>query len=259
MRIRLVINYEKEGAAEARARIEALGDLIEIVTDHPDAVVVMGGDGAMLHAARTYVDTGIPLLGINLGGLGFLTDVPVDRIEEAIHLLARGEYRIESRLLIAARARDGEVKGLNDVIVYTKIPGRAVELTAWVEDEYICRFIADGLIVATPTGSTAYSLACGGPIVFPETDNLIITPISAHTLSVRPIIIPAERRIRVRVGRKGRGAWLIGDGQEQLELKPDEEVIIYKYPRPVRLIKLLTTKFTDTLRAKMRWGGREDA
>ncbi|HID32796.1 MAG TPA: NAD(+)/NADH kinase [bacterium (Candidatus Stahlbacteria)] len=219
----------------------------------------MGGDGAMLNAARHYVDSEIPLFGINLGGLGFLTDVSVDRIEEAIGLLEKGEYQIEERIMVSVRIGEKVMKGLNDIVIFTGTPGRAIELSAWVEDEYICRFIADGLIIATPTGSTAYSLACGGPIIFPTTENLVITPISAHTLSVRPIVVPAENRIRVRIGQKGRKAWLIGDGQEKIGLKVGDEVTIFKYPKSVRLIKLKETRFTETLRSKMRWGGRENA
>jgi len=166
MRIKLEINYDKPGAELAKIRIEKHKDLVEIVPDNPEIVIVMGGDGAMLHAARNYVDAGIPLLGINLGGLGFLTDISEDRIDEAIKLLSEGRYGIENRLMIRAQTVSGELKGLNDIVVYTRTPGRAVELSAWVDDEYLCRFIADGLIIATPTGSTAYSLACGGPIVF---------------------------------------------------------------------------------------------
>lgn len=259
MKIKLEINYEKPGAQNARKKIEELKNYVDVVTKKPEIIIVMGGDGAMLNAARKYVDSGIPLLGINLGGLGFLTDISEERIAEAIKLLSQGRYHIEERLMMAAKTASGELKGLNDVVVYTKIPGRAVELSAWVEDEYLCRFIADGLIIATPTGSTAYSLACGGPIVFPATENILITPISAHTLSVRPIVVSSDKRVRVKIGKKGKGAWIISDGQEKLGLDIEEEVTLYCYPKRVRLVKLEGSKFTDTLRTKMRWGGREDA
>jgi NAD+ kinase len=242
-----------------------LPDATRILRDHgftisknPDFVIVIGGDGTMLNAAQIYCRKEIPILGINIGGLGFLTDVTLHELPLILNQIKRGCYTIEKRMMVQATFNKSSLFALNDISIVTKIPGRAVELSATINKEHIYRFLADGIIIATPTGSTAYSLATGGPILIPSTDGLIITPIAPHTLSVRPMVLPASSIIRMNVGQKGK-AILVADGQHS-KMLPNGRTVVFKRARyKVSLVKPRQTTFFKTLREKMKWGGCEDA
>ena len=237
----------------------------QILRDHgyklvkrPDFVIVIGGDGTMLHAAQYYAKRGIPILGINAGGLGFLTDVTLAQLPMILEQIKRKQYTIEPRMMVQATANRKTLLALNDMTIVTRIPGRAVELSAAINKEHLYRFLADGIIIATPTGSTAYSLATGGPILIPSTEGLIITPVAPHTLSVRPMVLPSDSTIKITVGGKGK-AILVADGQYSHILQKDKPVVFKRSRHQVYLVKPRTISFIKTLREKMKWGGREDA
>jgi len=223
----------------------------------PDFVIVIGGDGTILHAAQTYCRKKIPILGINAGGLGFLTDATLQQLPLILEQIKRKQYTIETRMMIQATVNRKQLLALNDITIVTRVPGRAVELSASINKEHLYRFLADGIIVATPTGSTAYSLATGGPILIPSTGGLIITPIAPHTLSVRPIVLPADSVIKMTVGTKG-SAVLVADGQHSHIIQKGKPIIFKRARYQVKLVKPLSITFFTTLREKMKWGGRED-
>ena len=224
----------------------------------PDFVIALGGDGTLLAVANEYGRKGIPILGVNIGGLGFLTNVTFREFPNTLADIADGRFTIEQHMVMKAMF-DGRVSyALNDFTISTRIPGRVVEFSAVIDREYVCRFIADGIIIATPTGSTAYSLATGGPILMPDAEAIIMTPIAPHTLSVRPIVLPASSRVEVQIGRKG-SAVLVADGQRGRLVRKKQSLFFEKADYHVKLIKPVGTTFFSTLREKMRWGGREDA
>ena len=228
------------------------------ISEKPDFIIALGGDGTLLAAANLYGKKQIPILGVNIGGLGFLTDVTYQQLTDTLTEIKEKKYRIEKRMVVRARFDQKVLYALNDLIVCTRIPGRVVEFSAVINKEYICRFIADGIIIATPTGSTAYSLATGGPILLPHTEAIIVTPISPHTLSVRPIVLPPDTKIEIEVGEKGK-ALLVADGQRKKLIKTGHVIRFGKADYYVKLIKSLHRTFFSTLREKMMWGGREDA
>lgn len=255
----IIINTRKPTAKRL------LPNATQILLDHgftisgnPDFVIVIGGDGTILNAAQEYGRNGIPILGINTGGLGFLSDVTFHELPMILNQIKKGKYTIEKRMMLQATLGRSSLFALNDISIVTRIPGRAVELSATINTEHLYRFLADGIIVATPTGSTAYSLATGGPILIPSTEGLIITPIAPHTLSVRPMVLPASSIIKLGVGQKGE-AILVADGQHS-KMIPNGKTVVFKRARnKVCLVKPQQTTFFKTLREKMKWGGREDA
>lgn len=256
---RIVYNRDKPGAARRAASTARLLKRLGFkVSRQPDFVLALGGDGTLLAAAAQYGKKGIPLLGVNLGGLGFLTDVTLDKLPDILSALKKGRYRIEQRMVLQAILPARRLFALNDLTLSTSIPGRVVEFSATIDGEYVCRFVADGIIVASPTGSTAYSLATGGPILLPHTEGIILTPIAPHTLSVRPLVLPAESKVDIEIGRKGR-AILVADGQRTCRVANGQTIKIGKARYCVRLIKPPGITFFRTLEEKLKWGGREDA
>ncbi len=258
-KVKILINSRKRNA------IAVLNQAKELLTKHgfltsnkPDFVIALGGDGTMLNAAHIYGKRGIPILGVNSGGLGFLTDVTFAQLSDILVEIKNRKYAIEKRMVIQARLDHKSLFGLNDITIITRIPGRAVELSVTINKEYICRLIADGVVIATPTGSTAYSLATGGPMLLPHTESIIVTTIAAHTFSVRPIVLPPDSLVEIKIGRKGKAA-LVADGQRSKSILKGQTVKFCKANYYVRLIKSLHTTFFSTLREKMKWGGREDA
>ena len=244
---------------------KVLANAGRILTDHgfsiskrPDFVIVIGGDGTILHAAQEYCRKGTPILGVNFGGLGFLTDITLHQLPAVLDQIKRRRYTIEKRMMVQASFNRSSLYALNDISIITKIPGRAVELSAAINKKHLYRFLADGIIIATPTGSTAYSLATGGPILIPSTEGLVITPIAPHTLSVRPIVLPANSVIRMTVGKKGK-AILVADGQHSKAIPNGKTVVFKRATYHVNLMKPYQVTFFKTLREKMKWGGREDA
>ncbi|UCG91752.1 MAG: NAD(+)/NADH kinase [candidate division WOR-3 bacterium] len=258
-KVKIVINKRKPRAQET---LEVTRQLLTqngfTISERPDFIIAMGGDGTLLTTANIYGKKGIPILGVNLGGLGFLTDVMFDELEDTLLEIRSKKFRFEKRMVLKARFNKTTFFALNDITMSTRVPGRVVEFSAVINNEYICRFIADGVIVATPTGSTAYSLATGGPILLPSAEAIILTPIAPHTLSVRPLVLPAESKIEIEVGKKGK-AVLVADGQRSTLIKTGHVIKFERAHYYVKLIKPLHVTFFHTLREKMKWGGREHA
>jgi NAD+ kinase len=228
-----------------------------------DMVLVLGGDGTLLSMADAIgaAGSGIPILGVNFGSLGFLTEVTLDELYPSLDAALSGRAHVEERLMLRARTtREGRVfstaLALNDVVITKGARSRMIDLSVHVGDQFVTRVKADGLIVATPTGSTAYNLAAGGPIVQPSVDALIVTPIAPHTLTNRPIVIPSTSEVRVRPVMEERDeVFVTFDGQEGFELKAGDEVAVGRADATLRLIKPSTRSYFEVLRTKLKWGG----
>ncbi len=230
-----------------------------------DVIVVLGGDGTLLSVARTAAAVGTPVLGINYGSLGFLTSTVRDESERAIHDLLAGRYTCSSRMMLRASVEnaDGSTDGdarvrdvLNDAVVNKTSLARIVRLQVTVNGDFVSRYRADGLIAATPTGSTAYSLAAGGPIVMPEVEAIVVSPISPHSLANRPLVLPGDARIRVRLLSEDLDIVLTLDGQEGIAISPGEVVAIERSPFRFQLLLTGKLSYFDVLRTKLSWGDR---
>jgi NAD+ kinase len=229
------------------------------LTRQADLVLVFGGDGTMLRAAREIAGSQTPILGINIGSLGFLTAVPSDELAPALRRVWRGEFTFESRTLLQARGRcNGRAlnqSALNDVVISRGIASRLIELEVRVDGDPLTTYRCDGLIISSPTGSTAYSLAAGGAVVFPTAQVLELTPICPHTLSNRSLILPLTARLEVRVVSQKPATILSADGQVISELATGDMLTIGRSRRSVRLMHLAGSSFCETLRRKLHWRG----
>jgi NAD+ kinase len=223
-------------------------------------IVVMGGDGTMLSAARHYGEKGVPIFGVNLGGLGFLTEISLDELYPCMqeHVLT-GKFEVEERLMLSAtlfrrgqQIRQGNV--LNDAVINKGALARIAEMTTWIDGEYLTVYRADGLIVATPTGSTAYNMAAGGPIIYPTLNQVILLPICSHTLSNRPIILPHTVTVAVTLDEKAQDVYLTLDGQVGEAMEPGDRVEIRRAPYGLKLVKSPYRSHFEILRAKLGWG-----
>jgi NAD+ kinase len=225
-----------------------------------DLLVVLGGDGTLLSMARAVGDLGVPILGVNLGGLGFLTATTLDEMLPALDAVLAGRMAIEERMLLAARlVRGGQTVGeysaLNDVVITKSAMSRIVDLAVSVGGRHATAYRADGLIISTPTGSTAYNLSTGGPILFPTMDAVVLTPIAPHTLSNRPIVIPASERIEVTL-LDDQDVMLTMDGQVGVPLRERDTVEVQKAAARIRLLRFSHKDFFSVLRTKLKWGER---
>jgi NAD+ kinase len=218
-----------------------------------DLLVAMGGDGTILRAAAVVQDYDTPILGVNLGRLGFLAGAEPSELEEGLDRLLVGDYTIESRMALMAMVKGQRVFALNEVVVERAVAARMVQVKTWIGDATVSSFWGNGLILATPTGSTSYSLSSGGPIVHPEMDALILTPISPHSLTLRPLVVPGDQTVTVQVSAVHSDIVLSTDGRTVAQLKPEEQVLIQKAPHPVRLINLQGLSFYEVLRRKLDW------
>jgi NAD+ kinase len=233
----------------------------EFVPDGSQLILVLGGDGTLLSAARAIAGRQTPLLAVNLGGLGFLTAITVDNLFPELERAFRGEHRIAHRRMLHCELwREdrlvAEYEALNDVVVNKAALARMIDLDTHVDKHYVCTFKADGLIVATPTGSTAYSLSAGGPIVFPTVAALCITPICPHMLTNRPVIVPDESEIQVVSRADNESAYLTVDGQVGEPLMRDDVVLCKRSDRSIYLVRPPKMMFFDVLREKLSWGER---
>lgn len=224
-----------------------------------DLLITLGGDGALLDGARWAGPAGTPVLGVNLGRLGFLTAVALEEMEDALARIAAGDFVIDARMALDARAEhDGEVSGsyyaLNDAVLHRGGLVRVVHMKVWVDDEEVGLYRGDGVIVATPTGSTAYSLSAGGPILDARLDAIVATPICPHTMAIRPLVLPASATITVEMVSAPEDIILTIDGQIGSTLKPGDRVVVRKAEQPVRLIRLPGGSFFSLLRRKLKWG-----
>ncbi len=225
-----------------------------------DFLVVLGGDGTLLSMARAVGDLGVPILGVNLGDLGFLTATTLDEMLPAVEAALAGRMAIDERMLLSARlirggATVGEYAALNDVVITKSAMSRIISLKVSVEGGHATAYRADGLIVSTPTGSTAYCLSAGGPILFPTMDAIVLVPIASHTLTNRPIVLPATQRIEVTL-MTDQEVMLTIDGQVGVNLRERDTVQIEKAAGRVRLVRFPRTDFFSVLRTKLKWGER---
>jgi NAD+ kinase len=225
-----------------------------------DLLVVLGGDGTLLSMARAIGDLGVPILGVNLGGLGFLTATTLDEMRPALEAVVAGRMAIEERMLLAARLvrsghTIGEYSALNDVVITKSAMSRIVDLAVSVGGRHATAYRADGLIISTPTGSTAYNLSTGGPILFPTMDAVVLTPIAPHTLSNRPIVIPGAERIEVTL-LDDQDVMLTMDGQVGVPLRERDTVEVQKAAARIRLLRFPQRDFFSVLRTKLKWGER---
>jgi NAD+ kinase len=225
-----------------------------------DLLVAMGGDGTLLKTARLVGRTETPILGVNIGSLGFLTETVEDEVYVILEDILKGSYEIDRRMLLEAHLGGSEhvFEALNDVVVLMGESGRMVEIVLHVSGEYVCTFPADGVVISTPTGSTAYSLAAGGPIVYPDMDCILVTPICPHSLGVRPMIVPPTETVQILARSRADDARLVVDGQESIALKSGTVVEIERAAHYLNIIKPKKKSFFEILRTKLRWGGREE-
>lgn len=226
-----------------------------------DIIVVLGGDGTMLGVARLVGDKGIPILGVNLGGLGFITEVSRDEIFDAVGKVLSGSCSVEERIMLTAFViRHGEKIAdfivLNDVVVNKGALARIIDLETYINNSYVTTFKADGLIIATPTGSTAYSLSAGGPILYPTLNSIALTPICPHTLTNRPIVLPDDFTIEIILMSESEDVFLTLDGQVGFSLKKDDLIEIKKSAFTTRLLIPCERDYFQVLRTKLKWGER---
>ncbi len=224
-----------------------------------DCIVVLGGDGTLLSAARHYGQGGIPILGVNVGGLGFITAVGLKDLYPAMTQVIAGDYQVENRMLLSGAVwREGvqqcQQSVMNDVVINKGALARIVELQTSIDGEYLTTYRADGLIVSTPTGSTAYTLGAGGPIVFPSLHTITLIPICPFALTNRALILPDTATITVRMDDKARDVYVTFDGQLGFALAAGDVVEINKAPGTIRLIRSPYKSYFEILRTKLRWG-----
>jgi NAD+ kinase len=241
------------GASEAIPRPQ--------VPEGADLIIVLGGDGTLLSAARAIGGREVPLFPVNLGGLGFLTAITIDDLYPNLERAFRGEHRIGKRKLLHAeliRAQEGVESwdALNDVVITKSAIARMIDLDTHVDQMFVCRYKADGLIVATPTGSTAYSLSAGGPIIFPSVGAICLTPICPHMLTNRPVIVPDTSTIRITCQAEDDSAFLTIDGQVGEPLKKGDQIVCRSSSYTLMLIRPPRMLFFDVLREKLKWGER---
>ncbi len=231
------------------------------VPEDCDLIIVLGGDGTLLSAARAIGSREIPLFPVNLGGLGFLTAITIDEIYPELMRAFRSEHRIGKRKLLHAEVRRGEevvacYEALNDVVLTKADIARMIDLDTYVDEQFVCAYKADGLIVSTPTGSTAYSLSAGGPIIFPSVPAICLTPICPHMLTNRPVIVPETSVVRTHCRGEDKSVFLTIDGQIGEPLKKDDCVICRSSRHSLHLIRPPRMMFFDVLREKLKWGER---
>jgi NAD+ kinase len=268
-RIGLIGNPDKAASAKIireaarlirRAGRKALvdGDAAALARE-VDLLLVFGGDGTMLGVARAIAGSTTPILGVNIGGLGFLTGVPSSDLAGALKKIWRGEFKFESRALIEVSGNCNGKKisetALNDIVVSRGAVSRLIALDVGADGEFITRYRCDGLIVSSPTGSTAYSLAAGGAVVLPTAEVFVMTPICPHALSNRSIILPLSSKISVKAASPLPAILLSADGQLVGELDAGDEVIIRRSRRAIRLMHLADSSFLEALRRKLQWRG----
>lgn len=242
----------------ARLKCDSVSQL-SVLAEQVDLLLVFGGDGTMLHVARQIAGSQTPMLGVNIGGLGFLTAVPSDKLAEALKLVWKGEFKFESRALIEAsgvgRGKRIQSTALNDIVISRGAVSRLIALDVRVNGEPITLYRCDGLIISSPTGSTAYSLAAGGAIVLPTAEVFALTPICPHALSNRSIILPLSSTISIKAINTVTTAYLNADGQIVGEIENGDEITISRSNSTVRLVHLKNSSFLEALRRKLQWRG----
>lgn len=287
--IGIIANLTKNGAAQVVAEVSgwlqnrsivslitedcaaASGSKNCIVADREsiplqsDCIIVFGGDGTLLNVAHLPGVEEVPILAVNLGSLGFLTEVTLEELYTALEKILAGDFQLDERMMLRATLREangGKVEvqrvALNDAVISKEHFSRIITLKIHVDGEYAAAYRADGLIVSTPSGSTAYSLSAGGPIIHPSLDAFVLTPLCPHTLTMRPLVVPAESRITVAVESDHDNIMLTTDRQEIFDMCPDSVVEIEKAPETIKLIRSCQTSYYEVLRTKLKWGGNRN-
>jgi NAD+ kinase len=272
MHIALFPNLRKPGALEAAHEVvkflrtrgvtltapaetaEILGVDLVGTNGHPELAITMGGDGTMLRVAHEHPELNCPILGINLGHLGFMAAVPKEDVQAALEGVLEGKFMVEKRLTIDVDG--GETFAVNDVVIHRSPNPALIELSVWVDGSWVNSFLADGLILSTPGGSTAYNLAAGGPIVVPGIDAVVLTPICPHTISNRPILLPARSKIEVSVTRARAPADVAVDGIPYHPLEQEARLTLAPSTRTFNLVVLPERDYYATLRTKLAWSGK---
>jgi NAD+ kinase len=247
---------------QARSIVEP-GCPIEVLTSEDvasnvDLVVVLGGDGTMLATARMLGDREVPVLGINYGRLGYLAEFRVEEMIGALESILNGNYKLDSVMLAAELFRGEELlvrnRVLNDVVISKSALARIIDIEMWLNDQFVNSFRADGLIISTPTGSTAYNLSAGGPIVYPSMNGIIVTPICPHTLSNRPIVLHDNVEIELRLNTPKEDVALTLDGQVGFPLEFGDRILVSKARTMFNIVQPTSRNYFDVLRDKLRWG-----
>lgn len=231
------------------------------VAEEVDLIIILGGDGTFLSVARLVEGRDVPLLGVNLGGLGFLTEVSQEEVLEAMEDIFRGHYGVSQRLLLKAHVhrqgeRIAEYRALNDVVINKSALARIITLETYVNGIYVNAFAADGLIISSPTGSTAYNMAAGGPILFPTLGAIVVNPICPHTLTNRPVVLPDDVKIEIVLKSENEDVLLTLDGQVGFALRYDDVVEVRKAAETVKVIDPPGRNYFEVLRTKLKWGER---
>jgi NAD+ kinase len=242
---------------ETGCAVEALE--LEKLVATVDLMLVLGGDGTMIATARMIGDTEVPVLGVNYGGLGYLAEFRIEELYVALESIVSGNYRLDKRVMLAVELLRGDElvtrnRVLNDVVINKSALARIIEIEAYLNQQFVTSFRADGLIVSTPTGSTAYNLSAGGPVIFPSMNAVVITPICPFTLSNRPIVVPDDAVIELRLKTQQEDVALTLDGQVGFPLKVEDRVVIRKSRATFNLVQPTNRNYFDVLRDKLRWG-----
>ena len=250
--LNLDLRLEPDLAGESGASFESADDL--------DALLTLGGDGTLLRGARMLGGHEVPILGVNLGRLGFLTCCPADQLETSLMRFARGDFAVESRMMLQAavevgrRARENWL-AFNDVVIHKGGFARVVVLRVSVDEELIAEYAADGVVIASPTGSTAYSLSAGGPVVVPTLETILVTPVSPHTLAIRPVVVSAGSRITVQAEGAPEELLVTVDGQAGAKFMRGDTLAVSRASKATKIVRFPGSSFFATLRQKLGWGG----
>ena len=252
-------------ATELREFLEDQGIVVVnnsvIIAEQADLIIVVGGDGSILNTARTFVDNNIPILGINLGRLGFLADVSVGQMFDIVSKVLKGEYTKEERCLLCCQVeQDGQIVyqsvALNDIVINRQDALKMIEFDVYIDDKFVNNQRADGLIITTPTGSTAYALSSGGPIMHPGVNAIGLVSICPHTMSHRPLIVPGDSGIIVRIKDNSEGVSIHVDGQTSCPIVPGQEIRVRQHGSFIHLLHPKDYDYFEIIRSKLHWGSK---
>lgn len=256
---RVAVIWSRESATFLPEAERHVVDRAEIA-DHADLILVLGGDGTLLAVADIVGQSArdVPILGVNFGSLGFLTEITRPELFASLDAAINGSIEHDERMMLRGSVGRQSHVALNDIVFTRMALSRMVELDVTVGDQFVTSVRSDGLIVASPTGSTAYNLSAGGPVVHPAIDAIVLTPIAPHTLTHRPIVIPASREVRIRAssGNAGAEIYVTFDGQHGFPVQEGDEVSVIRASKPIRLIRAANRNYFEVLRKKLKWGER---
>ena len=262
-RIGIVYNNSFKNADEVAKKIKDLfakkniaSEIFDLnnLKDNIDFAISIGGDGTLLKTARFYSDYSIPVFGVNIGHLGFLSQVQSEQIDEAVSQIEKSEFKIEERIMLEASVSDKKMYALNDIVIKGCTFARTSRFNIYINDKFVCEYLADGVIISTPTGSTAYNLSAGGPILYPTLEAITLVPICPHTISARPLVIPSSEKISVIAQSADLKLHINADGQNVIDCT--EKITIKKASKKAHLMLLTSqnNEFYSILRQKLNWG-----